>query len=161
MATATLRPSLPSGGTGSAGGAGDAPALHVWPGPLLTHLESRRASGLNGYRQLGGYSLLARVSDAGDSEPFLAELDRAGVRGRGGGGYPTAHKWFLAARGETGPKHFVCNANAHTGDRKVPYLLALSPHAVLEAVAVGAVLSGASEAYLALPADDGLTGLYE
>lgn len=101
------------------------------------------------------------MSDAGDSEPFLAELDRAGVRGRGGGGYPTAHKWFLAARGETGPKHFVCNANAHTGDRKVPYLLALSPHAVLEAVAVGAVLSGASEAYLALPADDGLTGLYE
>jgi len=49
-------------------------------------------------------------------------------------------------------KYFVCNANVHAGDAKGPHLLALAPHAVLEAVAVGALLCGAKTAYLAIPA---------
>ncbi|HEU4453939.1 MAG TPA: NADH-ubiquinone oxidoreductase-F iron-sulfur binding region domain-containing protein, partial [Longimicrobium sp.] len=142
-------------GSGPDGGGGEP---FVSGGPLLRELEAARGP-LDAFRRAGGYALAERIAAAGAPDGFLLELNRAGVRGRAGGGYPTAHKWWLVARKEGGEKYFVCNANARPGDPKVPYLLARSPHAVLEAVAVGALLSGAAVAYLALPA--GRTDLFE
>jgi NADH-quinone oxidoreductase subunit F len=118
-------------------------------GPLLRAMEAARGA-LEELRAAGGYALPARIAAEG-AGGFLLELNRAGVRGRAGGGYPTAHKWWLVARSDAAEKYFVCNANARPGDLKVPHLLALSPHAVLEAVAAGALLCGAGVAYLALP----------
>jgi NADH-quinone oxidoreductase subunit F len=112
-------------------------------------MEATRGD-LEGFVAQGGYELPTRVAADGP-DAILLELNRAGVRGRAGGGYPTAHKWWLVARKEAQAKYFVCNANARPGDLKVPCLLALSPHAVLEAVATGALLCGAGVAYLALP----------
>jgi NADH-quinone oxidoreductase subunit F len=114
-------------------------------------MEAARGS-FDVFSTSGGYALPARIAAADAPDSFLLELNCAGVRGRAGGGYPTAHKWWLVARKEAQQKYFVCNANARHGDLKVPYLLALAPHAVLEAVAVGALLSGAEVAYVALPA---------
>lgn len=142
---------LSSGSSDSALPRSSAETIHVTRGPLLTELESQAGFTLEEYRAAGGYRLAAAIATAEDTEAFLLELDRAGVRGRAGGGYPTAHKWYLVSRKEGESKYFVCNANAHPGDLKVPYLLGASPHKLIEAVAAAALLSGASTAYLAVP----------
>jgi NADH-quinone oxidoreductase subunit F len=121
----------------------------VVAGPLLRELAST-AGALERYAAAGGYAVAARA--ASDPHDLLLEVHRAGVRGRAGGGYPTAHKWYLVSRHEVERRFFVCNANVHAGDAKVPYLLTLSPHAVVEGVVTAALLCGAAEAFLAVPA---------
>ena len=61
--------------------------------------------GLNGYRALAD-SLLN-----GTPEAVIEEIKRSGLRGRGGGGFPTGRKWELASRQQADTKYVVCNAD--------------------------------------------------
>jgi NADH:ubiquinone oxidoreductase subunit F (NADH-binding) len=126
--------------------------MHVTRGPLLEDLVRSEGASLEPYLATGGYDLPLRIAGAERVDSFLVALERAGVRGRAGGGYPTAHKWHLVARHAADVRYFVCNARAVDDDPKVPYLLDASPHRVLEAVAVGALLCGARTAHLAVSA---------
>lgn len=151
MATETIRRSVSSGwGDSDAPEGVVRPSLVVVKGPLLRELESQPATSLEAYRSAGGYGLAEEIARAPSTEPYLLEIDRAGVRGRGGGGYPAAHKWYLVARKE-GARYLVCNAHARPGDLRIPHLLATAPHKVVEAIAVAALLAGAQRAILALP----------
>jgi NADH-quinone oxidoreductase subunit F len=147
----TILPLLSGGWSSSAPPNAERGGVHVHRGRLLRELERCGAAGVDAYRAAGGYALAEAVARADAPDRFLQELHLAGVRGRAGGGYPTAHKWYLVARRPEERKYFVCNAHARPGDLKVPYLLGLAPHALLEAVAVAGLLCGASEAVLAVP----------
>jgi NADH-quinone oxidoreductase subunit F len=82
----------------------------------------------------------------------LQLLDAAGIRGRGGGGFPTGHKWWLVASADSQEKFFVCNANSiQPGSMKENWFIRTNPGKVVEAVAIAAYCVGAPTGYIALP----------
>ena len=100
---------------------------------------------LTAYRGAGGYRGLERATRM-DREELLAAMERSGLRGRGGAGYPTAAKWRTAARQPVVPRQII--ANCYDADPASPIsrtLLERSPHQVIE----GALIAAAAVA----PAD--------
>jgi NADH-quinone oxidoreductase subunit F len=122
---------------------------HVHVGPLIESLLSDAVGSFDDYVKLGGYDVVRRLDDR---EQAIQTLDEAGLRGRAGGGYPTAHKWWLVSRQEDEEKYFICNANAgQAGGFKERYLLNANPRRIVEAVVTGARIVGARTAFIALP----------
>lgn len=120
------------------------PAWHVQPGPLMSEFMSSTAG------ETG--SLLARVVHDAGRKAMLELLDRSGVRGRAGGGFPTGHKWWLVSSAEAAEKYFVCNANmGEPGRGKESWFLLTDAAKVIEAVAIAAYCTDAHRAYIALP----------
>ncbi|MCE5254917.1 MAG: NADH-quinone oxidoreductase subunit NuoF [Actinomycetia bacterium] len=116
-------------------------------------LQKRVVLSLNGkidpysiddYLAHGGYSALAKVLKDADPSAVIAEIDRSGLRGRGGAGFPTARKW-RSCRANPGTKHYViCNADEGDPgafmDRSV---LEGNPHSVVEGMIIAAYAIGA------------------
>lgn len=85
-------------------------------------------------------------------QPALEMLDRVGLRGRGGGGFPTAHKWWLVSSADADEKFFICNANFSSAPvAKESWFVRTHPGKVIEATALGAYCTGARTAFIALP----------
>jgi NADH:ubiquinone oxidoreductase subunit F (NADH-binding) len=105
-------------------------------------------SDLSSYRHGGGYRGLARALTIG-TEATLGEVERSGLRGRGGAGFPTAHKWRATLAQPAGPRAVVVNADEGDPGAYVDrVLLEDDPHAVLEGLAIAAFATGAQEAYV-------------
>lgn len=127
-------------------------SLFVHKGPLLTDIDSQSNESIQKYEQAEGYRVFRKLIDKINSEDILIGLDQAKLRGRGGGGYPAAHKWWLVYKNKAEKKYFICNANSGTpGGFKESYLIDLNPHRVIEAVATGALVVGANTAIISLP----------
>ena len=125
---------------------------HVHRGPLIESLLSNAAGSFDDYVRLGGYDVSRRIMQSPDREESIQILEEAGLRGRAGGGYPTAHKWWLVSRQEDEEKYFICNANAgQAGGFKERYLLNANPRRIVEAVVTAALVVGARTAFIALP----------
>jgi NADH-quinone oxidoreductase subunit F len=125
---------------------------HVHRGPLIESLLSDAVGSFDDYVRLGGYDVARRIMQTADREGPIQILEEAGLRGRAGGGYPTAHKWWLVSRQEDEEKYFICNANAgQAGGFKERYLLNANPRRIVEAVVTGALVTGARTAFMALP----------
>jgi NADH-quinone oxidoreductase subunit F len=121
----------------------------------LLPLEPIRS--LSSYENRGGGEAIARVHDLG-SDWVIDQLAAAGLRGRGGAGFPTAVKWrsVLGGSGDVGIRYAVANgAEGEPGTFKDRPLLRLNPYLVLEGLVVAARTVGAPEAYLALKASFG------
>jgi NADH:ubiquinone oxidoreductase subunit F (NADH-binding) len=86
----------------------------------------------------------------GGAQQLIAGVERAGLTGRGGAGFPTARKLrAVAGRGRGGPAVVVANGvESEPASGKDALLLSQSPHLVLDGIAVAAAAVGASEAYL-------------
>ncbi len=107
---------------------------------------------LDAYRAAGGGHALARVHDRGAAW-VLDELEHAGLRGRGGAGFPAARKWRSVAAGgpALGDRYVVANgAEGEPGTFKDRPLLRANPYQVLEGLAVAATTVGAREAFIAV-----------
>jgi NADH:ubiquinone oxidoreductase subunit F (NADH-binding)/(2Fe-2S) ferredoxin len=93
-----------------------------------------------------GYCALVKVLKANDPENVVQTILDSGLRGRGGGGFPTGRKWALARSAPGDEKYVFVNADeGNPGafvDRSV---LESDPHAVLEGMAIGAFAIGASQ----------------
>lgn len=81
----------------------------------------------------------------------LTLLDAAGVRGRGGGGFPTAHKWWLVSSAGAVEKACICNAWLVPGCGKASWFIRNAADKVIEATAIAAYCMQANHAYIALP----------
>ena len=97
----------------------------------------------------GGYAAAQRAYTAMTPEQVCQEMIASGLRGRGGGGFPTGRKWELTRR-QPGPKKYViCNGDEGDPgafmDRSV---MEGNPHRVIEGVTIAARAVGADEAYL-------------
>lgn len=100
-----------------------------------------------------GYSGLERALKLGPEE-VIAELESAGLRGRGGAGYPTAQKWRACREAEGGEKYAVCNAlDADPRARTARLLLGSDPHSALEGLLIGAYTVGASRGFVCVNAE--------
>ena len=91
-----------------------------------------------------GYSALASVLEAGDPEGVISEMERSGLRGRGGAGFPTGRKWRACRNNPGDVHHVVCNADEGDPgafmDRSV---LEGNPHRVIEGMIIAAYAIGA------------------
>ena len=99
------------------------------------------------YIEAGGYESLVEVLDRGSSEWVVEEIKRSGLRGRGGGGFPTGLKWqMLAAQPSRRGKFLVCNADeGDPGAYMDRSLLEGNPHSIIEGMLIGAYATGATE----------------
>ena len=85
----------------------------------------------------------------------IATIAASGLRGRGGAGYPTGEKWRAAASRSATQRYVVANGyGADPGSHTDAALLAADPYLVLEGLAIAAFAVGATEAILAVRADD-------
>jgi NADH:ubiquinone oxidoreductase subunit F (NADH-binding) len=113
--------------------------------PLTEPVDS-----LGDYLSRGGTEGLATALRR-TPDQVIAEVRTAGLRGRGGAGFPTADKW-ASVRGADGPtRYVVCNAaEGEPGTFKDRYILRRNPYLVLEGTAIAAHAVGASRAFVAI-----------
>ena len=101
-----------------------------------------------------GYQALGKVLTEMKPQDVIDTIKKSGLRGRGGGGFPTGTKWQFAADQPAGKKYVVCNADEGDPgafmDRSV---LEGDPHAVLEAMAIAGYAIGADEGYIYVRAE--------
>ncbi len=106
------------------------------------------------YIAMDGYQALGKVLTEMKPEDVIQTLLDSGLRGRGGGGFPTGLKWKLAAGNEADQKYVCCNADEGDPgafmDRSV---LEGDPHVVLEAMAIAGYAIGASQGYIYVRAE--------
>jgi len=113
------------------------------------------------YIENGGFSALKRVVHEMDSEEIIREIEISGIRGRGGGGFPTFRKWQLVkdAAGDAGDafgtkKYVICNADeGDPGAFMDRMLLESFPYRILEGMIIAAKAVGAEEGYLYIRAE--------
>ena len=98
------------------------------------------------YVAQGGYAALGKVLRKGDPQWVLDQVKRSGLRGRGGGGFPTGLKWELLARQPGDGKFLVCNADeGDPGAYMDRSVLEGNPHCILEGMVIGAYGTRATE----------------
>ncbi|MCX6565337.1 MAG: NADH-quinone oxidoreductase subunit NuoF [Candidatus Aminicenantes bacterium] len=101
------------------------------------------------YIRIGGYRALTKGLFDMTSEGVIEEVRRAGLRGRGGAGFPTAVKWGLCRKAAGHPKYIICNADeGDPGAYMDRSLLEGNPHAVIEGMILGAYAMGANEGFI-------------
>jgi NADH-quinone oxidoreductase subunit F len=120
--------------------------------------QMRLVFGMNGmieptriedYLAIGGYGALAKVLTQGDPQAVIDDISAAGLRGRGGGGFPTGRKWNATRKAEGSPKYVICNADeGDPGAYMDRSLLEGNPHSVLEGMIIGAYAIGSSHGYI-------------
>jgi NADH-quinone oxidoreductase subunit F len=133
------------------------PQIRILPGGeprLLADVGRVDPTSIDDYRSHGGYAGLTRAVQQLSPEQVIDEIEAAGLRGRGGAGYPTAAKWRAARGTQSDRKVVVANLMGADptalGDRA---LAEANPHLVLEGLLIAAFAVGASEAYLAVRRD--------
>ena len=106
------------------------------------------------YIATGGYSALGKVLTEMTPEDVIQTILDSGLRGRGGGGFPTGLKWKLAAGNQADQKYVCCNADEGDPgafmDRSV---LEGDPHVVLESMAIAGYAIGATQGYIYVRAE--------
>lgn len=131
--------------------------------PFYAH-QNRLILGFNGkidpeslddYVANGGYRALGKVVGGGMApEAVIAEVEAAGLRGRGGAGFPTGRKWRFVRNAAGDEKYVVCNADEGDPgafmDRSV---LEGNPHGVVEGMILGGWAVGASAGYVYVRAE--------
>lgn len=105
------------------------------------------------YIDKGGYEALARVLES-DPEEIIEEIEKSGLRGRGGAGFPTGKKWRLARSQPSNKKVVVCNADeGDPGAYMDRTIIESNPHQLLEGLIICAYAVGASEAIVYVRAE--------
>jgi NADH:ubiquinone oxidoreductase subunit F (NADH-binding)/(2Fe-2S) ferredoxin len=106
------------------------------------------------YMDRGGYQALTKVLSSMSPEDVIEELKAAGLRGRGGAGFPAWLKWKLT-RESVGEEHtIVCNGDeGDPGAYMDRSVLEGDPHAVLEGMIIGGYVIGAKQGYFYIRAE--------
>jgi NADH-quinone oxidoreductase subunit F len=104
---------------------------------------------LGDYIREDGYAAFARALFEMQPDQVVDEVIRSGLRGRGGGGFPTGRKWKLCREAAGDQKYVICNADeGDPGAFMDRSLLEGNPHAVLEGLCIGGYAIGAGEGYV-------------
>ncbi len=105
------------------------------------------------YLEVGGYKALKKALSM-DPEEIIDIIKKSGLRGRGGGGFPTGVKWESCRKAEGDIKYVLCNADEGDPgafmDRSV---IEGNPHSVIEGMTIGAYAIGSSEGYVYIRAE--------
>lgn len=101
-----------------------------------------------------GYAALASVLEQNNPLATIETIKKSGLRGRGGGGFPTGLKWEIASKNDADQKYVVCNADeGDPGAFMDRSILEGDPHTVLEAMAINGFCIGASKGVIYIRAE--------
>jgi bidirectional [NiFe] hydrogenase diaphorase subunit len=101
-----------------------------------------------------GYKALLQVITAMSPQGVIDEIKKSGLRGRGGGGFPTGNKWQIVHDAASAVKYVICNADeGDPGAFMDRSIIESDPHAVLEGMAIAAYAVGASRGYVYVRAE--------
>ncbi len=101
-----------------------------------------------------GYEALGKVLTTMTPQETIDEVKKSGLRGRGGGGFPTGLKWEFASKSESDQKFVICNADeGDPGAFMDRAVLEGDPHSVLEAMAICGYAIGADTGYIYIRAE--------
>ena len=106
------------------------------------------------YIAYDGYQALAKCLTEYTPEQVIQIVTDSGLRGRGGGGFPTGRKWALTAPNNAPQKYVVCNADeGDPGAFMDRSILEGDPHSVIEAMAIAGYAVGATKGYIYVRAE--------
>ena len=101
------------------------------------------------YIARGGYFSLQKVLSSMQPEEIIEEVIQSGLRGRGGGGFPTGYKWQSCRRAPEEIKYVICNGDeGDPGAYMDRSVMEGDPHSVIEGMIIGAYAIGAHEGYI-------------
>ncbi len=101
-----------------------------------------------------GYAALGKVLTTMKPQDVIDTMKASGLRGRGGGGFPTGNKWQFAANSVSDKKYVVCNADeGDPGAFMDRSILEGDPHVLIEAMAIAGYAIGADEGYVYVRAE--------
>lgn len=104
---------------------------------------------LSVYRSVGGYRAVEKALKSMTPDEVVEEVKKAGVRGRGGAGFPMGLKWSFLAKPEGVPRYLVCNADeSEPGTFKDHYLMKSIPHLLIEGMIVSSFALGANKSFI-------------
>jgi NADH-quinone oxidoreductase subunit F len=104
---------------------------------------------IDDYFAIDGYQALAKVLSEMTPEAVINEVKKAGLRGRGGGGFHTAVKWEGVRRAQGFPKYVIANGDeGDPGAYMDRSLMEGNPHSIIEGMIIGAYAVGAHEGYM-------------
>lgn len=120
----------------------------------LRHCGFINPENIDEYIAVGGYKALEKVLKSMTREDVIKEVKDSGLRGRGGGGFPTGMKWQFTYDSEGGEKYVACNADEGDPgafmDRSV---LEGDPNTVIEAMAIAGYAVGAQRGFVYIRAE--------
>ncbi len=109
---------------------------------------------INEYIARGGYKGYIKVLNMHSSEDVCDIIEKSGLRGRGGGGFPTGRKWKFANSEKSDQKYLICNADeGDPGAFMDRAVIEGDPHRLIEGMAIGAYAIGATKAYIYIRAE--------
>jgi len=109
---------------------------------------------IDDYIARDGYMAAEKALNEMTPEEIIREVTEAGIRGRGGGGFPTGLKWKFCAGASGDQKYILCNADeGDPGAFMDRSILEADPHAVLEGMIIGAKAIGAHQGYIYVRAE--------
>lgn len=101
------------------------------------------------YRKQGGYRSVEKALKKMSPQEIVEEVQKSGLRGRGGAGFPTGMKWSFLAKPEGVPRYLLCNADeSEPGTFKDRYLMEKIPHLLVEGMIVSSYALGANTSYI-------------
>jgi NADH-quinone oxidoreductase subunit F len=121
---------------------------------LLKNSGTIDPESISSYISVGGYEGLKKAVTEMTPEEVIEEVEKSGLRGRGGAGFPTFLKWKFTRQSQNFPKYVVCNADeGDPGAFMDRSILESDPHSLLEGMAIAAYAIGASEGYIYIRAE--------
>jgi len=106
------------------------------------------------YIAFGGYEALGKAITLMTRDDVINEVKKSGLRGRGGGGFPTGLKWEITKKQESEEKFIICNADeGDPGAFMDRSILEGDPHSVIEAMAIGGYAIGAGKGLIYIRAE--------
>ena len=106
------------------------------------------------YIATGGYRALAKTIHTKTPLEICNEVEKSGLRGRGGGGFPTGKKWKFALNTDSSQKYMICNADeGDPGAFMDRAVIEGDPHKVLEGLIIASYAIGADKAYVYIRAE--------
>lgn len=121
---------------------------------VLEHCGHIDANSLEEYLALGGYSAFEKALFDMSGEEVVEQVEKANLRGRGGGGYPTGRKWAQVRRQNSDEKYIVCNGDeGDPGAFMDRSIMEGDPHRMLEGMMIAGIAVGANKGYIYVRAE--------
>jgi NADH:ubiquinone oxidoreductase subunit F (NADH-binding) len=121
---------------------------------VLEHCGVLDPSDIDEYLASEGYLALSRTIRTMTPQEVCSEIEKSGLRGRGGGGFPTGRKWKVALSAASDVKYMICNADeGDPGAFMDRAVIEGDPHRVLEGLAIASYAIGASKAFIYIRAE--------
>ncbi len=118
------------------------------------HCGAIAPTDLDEYLSFGGFAAFVKCLDERDSAATISQIEKSGLRGRGGAGFPTYRKWDAVSKIQADQKYVICNGDEGDPGAFMDRMLMESyPYRVIEGIAIAAVTAGANEGRLYIRAE--------